>query len=495
MIVTLILLCWLLMTAPAGAADTPEPSPLRSALDSLSSARMMADVTRLSAADYNGRQTGTADDLLSASLIAERLHSLGLHPRGTDSLTTEETRVVPPGRWAQSDPVTVSQLTGRMRLEVSGGGRTASTQPGTDFLPILDSPSVDVTAPILFVGYGLSDPSRGVDDYVGLDARGKIVLFLRGKPEGYDGPSGLTDKVRAAREKGAVAFLTVTGPVLSPYEARRGMTVAPMAAYGADPLPGAWITPDLADVALAAGGRTLRQLQERLNQRAGPQSLTTGAVARLAWERSQSRGPMVNVVGALPGQDSRKASEAVLIGAHRDHFGRHGGLLFPGADDNASGTAVLLETARVLAASRIKPKRTVLFVSFSGEEQGLLGSRLYVNRPVLPLDRLAAMINVDHAGVGNGRLTVGVTGLARERAADAGRLAGLSDLLDLFGFFPGGDHVPFKEAGVPTVTVVSGGPHPHFHQPADRAETVQPQILEKAARYVLALTWLLADAE
>jgi len=81
------------------------------------------------------------------------------------------------------------------------------------------------------------------------------------------------------------------------------------------------------------------------------------------------------------------------------------------------------------------------------------------------------MINIDHAGVGNGRLTVGVTGLDKSVASEAGQAAGLSDKLDLYGFFPSGDHVPFKEAGVPTITVVSGGIHPHFHQPTERADT------------------------
>ena len=141
-----------------------------------------------------------------------------------------------------------------------------------------------------------------------------------------------------------------------------------------------------------------------------------------------------------------------------------------------------------------EPKRTILFVSFSGEEQGLVGSRLYVDRPLVPMTMTKAMINIDHAGIGNGRLTVGVTGLEKTIAADAGVAAGVADKLDLFGFFPGGDHVPFKEAGVPTVTVVSGGIHPHFHQPTDTADTVNPGILRTVARYVLALTWQLANA-
>jgi len=104
------------------------------------------------------------------------------------------------------------------------------------------------------------------------------------------------------------------------------------------------------------------------------------------------------------------------------------------------------------------------------------------------------MINIDHAGAGNGRLTVGVTGMEKSVAAEAGQTVGLRDKLDLYGFFPGGDHVPFKEAGVPTITVVSGGVHPHFHQPTDTADTIDPEIVKSVARYVLALAWQLANA-
>lgn len=154
----------------------------------------------------------------------------------------------------------------------------------------------------------------------------------------------------------------------------------------------------------------------------------------------------------------------------------------------------MLEVARVLASAPAAPKRSILFLAFSEEEQGLLGSRLYVSQPIAPLTKTVGMINIDHAGAGNGRLTVGMTGLDKTVASEADRTAGLSDKLDLYGLFPGGDHVPFKEAGVPTITVVSGGVHPHFHQPTDTADTIDPEIVKSVARYVLALAWQLANA-
>jgi Zn-dependent M28 family amino/carboxypeptidase len=152
-------------------------------------------------------------------------------------------------------------------------------------------------------------------------------------------------------------------------------------------------------------------LQDQLKRASKSRSFSTEYFGALEWESRQEQSPLINVIALLPGTDPQLMQETIVIGAHRDHFGRQAGLLFPGADDNASGTAVMLEVARVLAKAGTHPRRTILFISFSGEEQGLAGSRLYVERPLVPTTMTRTMINIDHAGVGNGRLTVGVTEL------------------------------------------------------------------------------------
>jgi Zn-dependent M28 family amino/carboxypeptidase len=235
-------------------------------------------------------------------------------------------------------------------------------------------------------------------------------------------------------------------------------------------------------------------LQQHINESLTPRSITLDVEVAMQWSSVQRDGTLHNVICILPGQDPAHQQETIVIGAHRDHFGQQGGLLFAGADDNASGTAVILEVARVLASTGTGLTRSIVLVSFSGEEQGLLGSKFYVAHPIVPLPSTVAMINVDHAGVGNGRLTVGVTGLEKTIAQEAGRKSGLADRLDIFGFFPGGDHVPFKEAGIPTITIVSGGTHPHFHHPTDTVDSLSPDLLAAAAQYVLTLAWQLADS-
>jgi hypothetical protein len=459
----------------------------------ISGARMLEDVARLSDPTYNGRQTGTADDARSGMWVAERFAELGLQPLGPPPSDS------PLRGWAMTDRVSTRLIDPTPTLEFQIDARPLLARVREDYVPILDSPSVNVTAPIVFVGYGISDPARNFDEYAGMDVRDRVVLFLRGKPDRYAPFVTQSEKERVAREKGAVAFLTVTGPILNAYESRKGLGGRPLALYSQapddHPLPGAWISTELAEAIFPSlvprGQASFREIQEQLNHMA-PRSAATSLIVRVAWESREVKGTMHNVVASLPGVDT-SAEDTIILGAHRDHFGRQAGLLFPGADDNGSGTAVLLEVARALAQSGSRPARSILFISFSGEEQGLLGSRLYVRQPVRPLKRSLAMINVDHAGAGNGRLNVGVTDLSQGLARQAAERAGLGEKIDLFGFFPGGDHVPFKEAGVPTITVVSGGVHPHFHQPSDTANAVSPDILAAAARYVLSLVWVLAQ--
>ena len=495
MVLAAILLLLPLTPSPAQSPGTV----LQAAIDSLSSERMLADIRTLSSPLFNGRQGGTHDDGQSAQWVAQEFLSAGLHLPNvrnrsltfpfiegrTDTLLGAMATVVPTST-ISPDPV----------LRIGTADSLSTRQVGTDYFPIFDSPSADIKAPIVFVGYGIVDPAHGVDDYAGVDVNNCIVLFLRGKPEHYPRALSHADKVRVARERGAIGYLTATGPILHPYELRRGVTGSPSAFYGQLPLdqaiPGAWISTALAQELLAGSSTDmpdrLRVLQERLNQAPSSQATRTGRWASLQWKTTTEEGILVNVIGIIPGT----GTETVIIGAHRDHFGRPGGTLFPGADDNASGTAVILEVARALTTIDLRPSRTILFISFSGEERDLLGSRFYASHPIVPLHSTKAMINIDHAGVGNGRLTVGVTGLEKEPLLEAGKTAGVQEKLDLYGFFPGGDHVPFKEAGVPTVTVVSAGIHPHFHQPRDTADTINPEILTTLTQYVLAVTWQLA---
>lgn len=471
---------------------------LQASLSALSSERMLADIRTLSNPSFNGRLAGSEDDLRSGYWLAQEFATAGLHlPTISNGALTfpfvSGKHGTPLGVMASIIPTSAIQPDPELRIGSASQLTTATL--GTDYLPVFDSPAASVQGRVIFVGYGLVDPAQGIDDYTGVDVTNCIVLFLRGKPDQYSKPVSHADKIRFARDRGALAYLTTTGPLLNSYEARRGVTGKPSAFYGQLPpdhaIPGAWVSTALAEQLLAtpSGADRLRHLQEQLNKDSSAHTVQTDHYAALRWNTVTQEGLLTNVIGLLPGA----GPNAIIIGAHRDHFGRPAGLFYPGADDNASGTAVMLEVARALMKSGLRPQRAILFVSFSGEEHNLLGSRLYVTRPVVPLASTKAMINIDHAAIGNGRLTVGVTGLEKIVAQQAGEPAGLASKLDIFGFFPGGDHVPFKEANVPTLTVVSGGIHSHYHQPTDTADTIHPDILMTTARYVLSLAWQLAN--
>jgi hypothetical protein len=483
----------LLSVASVPATKT---DPVLQALQQIDPNRMLADITELSSARYEGRQAGTLGGRRSADIVAGRMKKLGLLPAGP----WKKGAAIP--SWFQQESLPVPQLPNTALLEFSflqGDQRIQNVIPelGKDFLPILDSPAVNITAPLVFVGYGIDDPARGVNDYDGIDVRNRIVMFLRGKPTHYPQFVTHAEKEKAAREKGAVGFITLTGPILNRYDARRGMGHAPLAMYSSDPddrpLPGCWISGNLGERLFESRKLSLREVQNQLNEGHDLRSPDLEILAHLRWESTIQPGRLINVLGFIPGSDPVLRNETVIIGAHRDHFGKQAGLLFAGADDNASGTALLLEVARLLVTAKEGPKRSVLFVSFSGEERGLLGSKLYVRTPARPLERTVAMINIDHVGVGNGKLTVGVSQMPKGLANEATELAGLDNKVKLYGYFPGGDHVPFAKENVPTVAVVSSGTHPSFHQPSDTAETIQLNVLETAVRYVLALTWLFAN--
>jgi Peptidase family M28 len=478
----IILLGIILALLPLGsrgyAQSEEDPQAWLGALNRLSSERMLADVRTLSSPAFNGRQAGSADDLRSAQWVAQELALAGVQLPRIDNNGT-----------AFSSPSAGKEEPGIMAAEL-----------GRDYFPIFDSPSADLQGQVVFVGYGIVDPAQGIDDYAGVDVKNCIVLFLRGKPDHYPSPVSHADKVRFARDRGALAYLTATGPIISPYEIRRGATGRPSAMYGQlspdHALPGAWISTELAETLLAGSGDEsnpvhLRTLQEQLNNAPSARSRPVNRYASLYWKTTIADGLLTNVVGMVPGT----GPDTIVIGAHRDHFGRPAGLWFPGADDNASGTAIVLEVARALGKIGLRPQRTILFLSFSGQERDLLGSRLYTSRPVIPLGSTKAMVNIDHVGAGDGVLILRVSELKKSVLKEAGWVVGLARKLDYYGFSPGGDDGPFKEAGIPTVSIASGGVHPHMSQPTDTADTINPEILRTIARYVVALTWQLANSQ
>jgi hypothetical protein len=270
--------------APGIAVTTPDS--IGAAFDLLSSERMLADVRTLSSPSFNGRLAGSDDDLRSGQWVAREFLTAGLRLPSINNGSlvfpfVDGEQGTPVGAMASLVPT--SPIRPDPVLRIGNADQLMTSTLGTDYLPVFDSPAANVQGRVIFVGYGIVDHTQGIDDYADVDVTNCIVLFLRGKPEHSQRPVSHADKVRLAREHGALAYLTATGPILHPYEARRGVTGRPSAFYGQLPhgqaIPGAWISTALAERLLTGpdgeNADRLRTIQEQLNKAPGSRTTAT----------------------------------------------------------------------------------------------------------------------------------------------------------------------------------------------------------------------------
>jgi hypothetical protein len=341
---------------------------------------------------------------------------------------------------------------------------------GRDWIPHGGSRRGTVRGELIFAGFGVSAP--GHDDYGEMDVTGRIVLVLDGAPPHWSGPPpSRVEKLIAARRRGAVALL-IAGEALPALEST-GVPVN---------LVSGALTAATTDALLAPSGLTRGALARRAAASRPPAPLATGVEVELRVDLEAADVRTANVIGVVPGHDPARSTEAVVVAAHYDHLGRSGGVVYPGADDNASGTAVVLELARAFATAGRTP-RTLVFALFSGEEMGLLGSRHYVQHPTVPIERTVAMINLDMVGrLGDRPLGVGgvaTGGGLKTVVDDAGRQLGVP-LADREAPGSGSDHAPFYGAGVPVLFFHTGS-HPDYHRPTDTAEKIDADGLARVA--------------
>ena len=463
------------LVVPGARADGP----------SLPSAAWLLDQVRaLAADDMDGRQAGSAGAHRAADFIARGFRDAGLRPGG-DGGTFLQTFTVPAGL-KLGTPTTLAFA-----------GEPARLTLGTDFAPLAVSESGAVTGDVVFIGYGITAPDLNYDDYAGLDVRDKIVLALTREPRWQDAASPFrrpeayhyserSHKLINARQHGARALLLVTHPGITPdiLPALRGVS-QPLGIVALA------VTRHTADALVRPSGKTIAELAAAIDGRLAPDSRATGARARVEVALTRERSTTANVVGILPGRDARLRAQAIVVGAHYDHLGRGGegslapdqvGAIHPGADDNASGTAVVMALARAFAAAGGAP-RTLVFVAFSGEEMGLLGSAHYVRQPPVALDKTAVMLNLDMVGrLYDGKAYVGGvdsgTGL-RAIVSEAGRDLGLTLAMRGDPFAPS-DHTSFYVAGRPVLFFFTGA-HTDYHRPTDTWDKINADGLRTIA--------------
>ena len=433
-----------------------------------------------------GRESGQPGAVMAEDYIAGKFREWGLEPAGDD------------GSFYQKFTIEHRHIAQGAALEIIAGEKGRKLYYGDDWRVQRYSGSGDFTGEIVFVGYGICAPDSGYDDYAGVDVKGKMALFSTGTPARLEKKAeaavGVDARILAARERGARGVM-----VFRPAE--------DISRYFRLRVSKEIYDPDF--VLLSVEGRItdyifkelptdLRFLFQEIDDRGEPQSLATGVQARIAVnaEFDPMRGTR-NILAKITGSDPRLKHEAVIIGGHMDHLGIDpSGDVMNGANDNASGTAVAMEIARIMKLNKARPKRTVIFAAWAGEEQGLLGSYHYADHPTHPIEKTVAYINMDMVAHGTGEVNL----RGEYYAPRIWEMIKAKLPPEILGYVtpgrggPGGsDHTPFLMKGVPAYSAGSQGYHFKYHRNRDDVDLVKPEVLKRIGDLVHASVLILAD--
>jgi len=536
-----VLLALSLSAFAASAAPAPSPAadfvaagpaaPLDEAamrgMAAIAASSLGAHVGFLASPALEGRGLGERGFDVASEYAAAQLKLAGIAPFGTTGDDASYFQQVPVRR--------VSSVGGELQVERREAGQrgTRTFLHGVDCV-VSFAPSQTIEAAVAFAGYGIRESGLARDDYAGLDVRGKIVLIIGGAPPGEewnrpelvaryaaeDMDDRFVAKLETAKRLGAAAVLAIEGDEFETSIVKRAARVERgFRAYdektGSIPLVqvsrtvGRAIIGDESLEAAMAGAR--------------PKTGATAAVMTLRITAKEEPIVSRNVLGVIPGSDPKLRDEAVVIGAHLDHLGKSGDVIYFGADDDASGVAGLIEIAKAFAASPVKPKRTVIFTFWTGEEEGKFGSGYYVKNPRWPLAKTAAYLNLDMIGhpwlpeeirklvsdvalPDAEKFLAGVkteefmeVGIPRDRPAletavrRSARANGFPLHLDWTdGKHGGSDYRDFANAGVPFLRFF-GNFFPAYHEPGDTAEALDPAQVQRVARFAFAAAWQIAN--
>jgi len=463
----------------AGPAPSREPIPIGQ-LPSIDTNALLAHTKALSSDEFEGRAPGTKGEALSVDYIVDQFKKIGLKPGNTDGTYIQKVPLV--GISPEPAPLVFTKSSKQQTLRWKDDV-VAWTKHVADTASLKNSE-------VVFVGYGVVAPEYDWDDYKGLDVKGKTLLMLVNDPPVPDpnNPNELdpktfggtamtyygrwTYKYEIAAQKGAAGALIVheTGPAGYGFNVVQGKTgeqfdlVTPDKNMSRAAVEG-WITLDQARTLVGSAGQDFDALKKQAATREF-KPVPLGVTASMTIHNKLRTIDSHNVLGRLDGSDSRLKDEFVVYTAHWDHFGKSADGIFHGARDNASGCAGLIELARAftkLHPGLPAPRRSILFLSVTAEEQGLLGSQYYSVTPVYPLAKTVANINMDSLNVYGRTKDLTLVGFgasdlddyARDAAAEEGRVVH-GDAEPEKGFYYRSDHFNFAKEGVPALDPDAG---------------------------------------
>jgi hypothetical protein len=490
----MVLCCWLLSSGQETLA-----------YQKISGKAIFDQAKYLSSEKFEGRETFTDEEFEAGCYIAGKFKDYGLKP------------VDPQGGYCQVMEMDCGVVGLNNQLNMNG----RAFQEGMDFRAAAVGTGT-VESQVVFVGYGIT--TKGYDSYAGVDVCDKIVMVMEGKLSKKGPEFGIAPfhdvLVYNAIHHGAAGMLFAEGtspqnrkwpiparyaadsmkPVLERAQALGLIRVDDEAKQAWRKFPLVYITQEVADFLLAERGWTSAGLKRKIDESGQPLPFALGHRVHVQTDVTHSSQKTMNIVGLIEGGDPTLNEETVIIGAHYDHIGRLDArqpeqIAF-GADDNASGTAALMEIARVLAKSPIKPKRSILLIAFTGEEKGGLGSQLYLDHPLRPLSGTKAMFNMDMIG--------------RNDSKKIGIFSSQPDLMDLSreigrrleiavepleaGYAESSDHGLFLAKNIPVIFYYDGGGD-FAHKATDTWDQLSAEKMECVARLCFLSAWALADQD
>lgn len=500
--------------APGGVVVLP---PVPSTVDSITPGELRMHLQFLASEELGGRYTLSPSFAIAARYLASHLEAYGFKGAGENGDFLQTFQVVS----GKAD-------TTKSLLEVTVGGKPIPYHFGDFYLPA-DGGTGEAQGQIVFVGSGISSPSQHHDDYAGLDVKGKIVLIVPGMPADVDiSHLGESESGQgAARAHGAAGILQLPPQRLlelmknKAFQERAASRETVRLARGAEgSLPAVTLGPSLAEDLLSAAGLDLKSIYATVSHKQKLQPKNLDITAKMAVAMQLTRSNTQNVAGILEGSDPKLKHEYVVFSAHYDHLKTGpGGEIYPGADDDGSGTTSVLTIAHAMSLER--PKRSVLVIFHAGEELGLLGSEYNTDyAPVVPLNQIVADLNIDMIGrskapgdtatedehltdantvylVGSNRISQELHQLSEETNAQFQKMK-----LDYHYNDPGdperiyfrSDHWNYAKHGIPIIFYFDGT-SVDYHRPTDTIEKIDFTKMTKVARLVFETGWRIANLD
>ncbi|MFO7525818.1 MAG: M20/M25/M40 family metallo-hydrolase [Ignavibacteriaceae bacterium] len=447
----------------------------------------MKKVDVLASPEFAGRLSGSEGYNKASKYVKNHFINLGLKPAFSDD-------------YYQKLFVEYNEINQPVKFCLIKDGNVVDYQLGSDYAFRGFTGSGDFTAPAVFCGYGISTESY--NDYENVDVKGKIAIVFKQnptwKPDGIEWGNGYPrEKAKTAFDNGAIGLMMVSKPLDNFPQPVIGSIMDGAGDHLAD-FPQLQISQNAANDFLSGTGYSIKELQKKIDETQKPYSLHLSSSALISVNTDYYKEKETqNIAVILEGNDEILKNEYVVVGAHLDHVGSQGGeVYYPGANDNASGSAGVMQIAEAIVKSGVKPDRSIIFTLFASEEQGLFGSDFFSKNPPVNLNKITAMINMDCIGsgdsiqIGNGKSVPGLWNTFRD--VDS---ANKNLMIERTWSGGGADATPFHNSGIPSVYVVSHYSYEYLHQPGDKPETLNAELFENIVKLTAQSLLIITDKE